>query len=103
MKPNRLAVFGILKRGYELDLSNHGGKFLGEGTIKDAVLFGIGRRWNHEGHPNDEREWSGVGLKLDSPLPGVQDAKVELWEIPDILDDWLDSIEQNGYVYTRKV
>src|SRR6266403_3364320 len=103
MKPNLLAVYGILKRNYELDLSEYGGKFIGEGVIKDAVLFGIGRKWDHESHPNDGVQFHGVGLKLNSPREGVQDAQVELWEIPDTLDAWLDQIEQNGFCYTRKV
>lgn len=120
MKPNKLFVYGILKSGYELDLLNYGAKFIGEAHIPGAALYGIGRHWNREGHPNDGREYDGVGLKLDvGPLEVVQPwtngqigydviegpsiAHGELWEIPDSLWDWLDQIEQNGRVYTRKI
>ena len=101
MDNNKIFVYGILKRGYELDLEQFGAKFLGEASIPGATLYGIGRRYQHEGHPNDGREFSGVGLKLaGSPLTT---AYGELWEIPDNLWNFLDDIEQNGQVYERKI
>jgi len=101
MKPNKLFVYGILKRGYELDLSDHKATFLGDAHIDGAVLYGIGHIWRHESHPNEGRQYHGVGLKLD--VGPLEVAYGELWDIPNTLWDWLDSIEQNGYVYTRKV
>ena len=101
MKNNKLFAYGILKRGYELDLAKYGAKFISEAHISNAALYGIGHRWSHESHPNEGREYHGVGLKLDVGPDRV--AHGELWEIPDRLWDWLDSIEQNGRVYTRKV
>lgn len=101
MKPNKLAVYGILKRGFELDLRYFGGTFIGAGTVKGATLYHIG---------------SGVGLRFDDPskvahvevfdigkerLPGSENLyryykASEVWR-------WLDSIENNGRTYTRKV
>lgn len=84
MKPNLLLVYGILKRGKGLDLTREGCKFLGEATLQDANLYHIG---------------GGVGLKLneEGQIHG------EVFEIPDRLWRWLDEIEGNGFVYTRKV
>lgn len=105
LKNNKLFVYGILKRGYELDLRQYGATFLGEAHINGATLFGIGA-------PYKNRKWSGVGLKLDPPntehLPmwGLGPHRVahgELWEVPDPLWAWLDGIEQNGFCYTRKI
>jgi len=98
---NRLFVYGILKRGYELDVSHYGAKFLQEATLNSAVLYGIGRRWDHEGHPNDGREYSGVGLRFTANLEDKVHG--ELWEIPEKLWPWLDQIENNGITYTRKL
>lgn len=111
MKPNTLFVYGILKKGYELDLADYGASLIGEAHIPGAVLYGIGRNWHHESHPNDGREFHGVGLKLvdprvakaDIPLLSGSVAHGELWRIPEKLWDWLDGIEQNGFCYTRKV
>lgn len=94
MNLNRLAVYGILKCGFELDLRYYGGRFLGKGTIK-GTLYHIG---------------SGVGLRLDDPS---QVAHVEVFEIVSRSQvrriysveetwRWLDAIESNGQVYTRK-
>lgn len=88
MRTSKLAVYGILKRGFSLDLSKpeYGGKFLDDGIIQSAQLHAISY---------------GVGLRfVEDPL---QVAHVELFEIPDELWDWLDQIESNGRVYTRKV
>ncbi len=101
VNPSKLFVYGILKRGYELDLSDYRAKFIGEAHIPGAVLYGIGKNWHHEGHPNEGREFHGVGLGLDKDPGRV--AHGELWDIPDTLWDWLDQIEQNGFCYTRKV
>lgn len=86
MENNKLFCYGILKRGYALDLNNHGAKFLGEAHIEGATLYSIGGR--------------GVGLRLtgdDSIAHG------ELWEIPKELWKWLDHIEGNGFNYERKI
>jgi gamma-glutamylcyclotransferase (GGCT)/AIG2-like uncharacterized protein YtfP len=92
MKNNKLAVYGILKKGYELDLDNYGAKFIGEGHIQGATLFGIG--------PMGSGKFHGVGLRLTDDKSV---AHIELWEIPDSLWDWLDGIEGNGFCYTRKI
>lgn len=101
VKPNLLFVYGILKRGYELDLTEHGARFVSKAHIPNAALYGIGRRWDHESHPNESREYSGVGLRLN--IGPLWVAHGELFEIPDNLWDWLDGIENNGHTYERKV
>lgn len=101
VNPTKLFVYGILKRGYELDLAEYGAEFIGEAYIPGAILYGIGKNWHHESHPNEGREFHGVGLVLDEDTERV--AHGELWNIPDTLWDWLDQIEQNGFCYTRKV
>jgi gamma-glutamylcyclotransferase (GGCT)/AIG2-like uncharacterized protein YtfP len=85
-----LGVYGILKRGEALDLTlpKYHCTFLGEIVIPGARLYRIG---------------CGVGLKLDVGPSGVDDAKGELFQIPNTLWEWLDSIENNGRTYTRKV
>lgn len=101
MENNKLFVYGILKRGYELDLAKQGAKFLGEAEIPNATLYGIGHRFYTE---RNKQYYSGVGLRLDEGPNGVAlGAKGELWEIPDHLWKWLDQIEQNGFCYTRKI
>ena len=100
VNPSKLFVYGILKRGYELDLADYGAEFIGEAHIPGAILYGIGKNWHHESHPNEGREFHGVGLGLNKDPDRV--AHGELWDIPDKLWDWLDQIEQNGFVYTRK-
>lgn len=96
---NKLFVYGILKRGYELDLSNHGARFLGEAHIPGAVLYGIGRVFR-ERDEDQRRPWRGVGLGLDKDPNGV--AHGELWDVTGLWG-WLDDIEQNGFCYTRKI
>lgn len=79
-----LFVYGILKRGFPADLTQHGATFLGKATIKGAKLLkineGVGLRWS------------------DDPLEVVHG---EIFAIPDTLWTWLDAIEANGEVYTR--
>lgn len=96
---NKLFVYGILKRGYNLSLDNYGAKFIGEASIQGAVLYGIG----YLGEVEDPKvsSWRGVGLKLDKDPYKV--AYGELWEVPGSLWRWLDDIEQNGRVYERKI
>jgi gamma-glutamylcyclotransferase (GGCT)/AIG2-like uncharacterized protein YtfP len=92
MENKKLMTYGILKRGLELDLTNYDAEFLGECYIEGASLFGIG--------PIGGGKFRGVGLRL------TRDKEIaygELWDIPDELWDWLDGIEQNGRVYTRKI
>jgi gamma-glutamylcyclotransferase (GGCT)/AIG2-like uncharacterized protein YtfP len=87
---NYLAVYGILKRGFPLDLTHYGGRFVETGRIKGANLYSIGR------------EQKGVGLRFtDDPLCEVH---VEVFKIvEDETWEWLDEIESNGYSYTRKI
>ena len=93
MNPNVLFVYGILKRGFQLDLEQRGAKFLGEAQLPGAILYRIGH--------------GGVGLRLVEDLNKV--AYGEVFEIPHCRPDryaewgWLDEIENNGLVYTRKV
>lgn len=85
----KIAVYGILKQGFSLDLIRYGGKFLGEDEV-NGRLYHIG---------------GGVGLRLDEhPVPQHVRAKVEVFEIPETLFGWLDEIEgvEHG-VYTRKL
>lgn len=85
MKPDLLFVYGILKRGYSLDLSKEGGKYLGEAVLKGANLYRIG---------------DGVGLQL------ADEGKVH-GEVFEIADDWvwrwLDGIEGHPYLYRREL
>lgn len=82
---SRLFVYGILKRGFPLDLKQYGGKFLGKARIAGTQLYHIG---------------GGVGLRKTADLEAK--AVGELWEIPNSLWRWLDDIEQNGFCYTRE-
>ena len=85
MENNKLFCYGILKRGFELDLRRHGAEFMSEAYIPGANLYHI-----HDG----------VGLRFsDDPL---QVAHGEIFSIPDELWGWLDGIEANGHVYERK-
>jgi gamma-glutamylcyclotransferase (GGCT)/AIG2-like uncharacterized protein YtfP len=94
MQPSTLFVYGILKRNFQLDLEQRGAKFLGEAQLPGAILYRIGH--------------GGVGLRLvEDPL---KVAYGEVFEIPDgwiehnkTMWNWLDSIENNGLAYTRKV
>jgi gamma-glutamylcyclotransferase (GGCT)/AIG2-like uncharacterized protein YtfP len=95
MECSNLFVYGILKRGKSADLSKFGAKFIGEAKLEGAQLY-------HVRH--------GVGLRIiDPPVSDIQIednlpiAVGEVWEIPDPLWEWLDRIESNGYVYTRKI
>ena len=84
MKLKLLLVYGILKRGKSLDLQANGCPFLGEATLDGANLYRIG---------------GGVGLKLNEK--GVIHGEVFI--VRDTLWPWLDEIEGNGFIYTRKV
>jgi len=86
MEPNRLFVYGILKRGFELDLGRYGATFIGEAKLPGAQLYGMG---------------VGVGLRMVYDLNQI--ATGEVWEIPDDLWTWLDAIERNGINYKRIV
>jgi gamma-glutamylcyclotransferase (GGCT)/AIG2-like uncharacterized protein YtfP len=88
MKNNLLFCYGILMRNFELDLSQYGGKFIQEDEVRGR-LYSIG---------------SGVGLRLSVlPVPPDIRAKGEVWEVPEKLWGWLDSIEGNGRVYIRRL
>lgn len=86
MEPQYLSAYGILKRGFTLDLTKvPEATFVGTGEIAGANLYRIG---------------SGVGLRfVEDPNRVV---KVEVFEIKPGLWQWLDDIESNGLVYIRK-
>jgi gamma-glutamylcyclotransferase (GGCT)/AIG2-like uncharacterized protein YtfP len=86
MEPNILFCYGILKRGFSLDLTRSNCKFIGEARIPGTQLYAIG---------------GGVGLRFCNAME--VSAKGEVFAIPDKLWPWLDDIEQNGFCYTRKV
>jgi len=81
---NKLFVYGILKRGFQLDLEKKGCKFLGEAVLPGANLYHLG---------------SGVGMKVadDGGAYG------EVFEIPPNLWPWLDSIEGHPHNYRRVI
>lgn len=109
MDNTKLFVYGILKKGYELDLANYGAKFLGEAHIEGATLYGIGPYRVGDGLIDDAvQKYHGVGLRLNTYPWSEGDprnivAHGELWEVPGSLWRWLDDIEQNGFCYTRKI
>jgi gamma-glutamylcyclotransferase (GGCT)/AIG2-like uncharacterized protein YtfP len=81
---DKFFAYGILKRGFELDLSQYGGKFVSTASVR-GTLYHIS---------------SGVGLRLG----GDKIAHGELWEIPRTLWGWLDKIEGVEYnVYARRL
>jgi len=97
----KLFVYGILKRNYDLDLRKYDAKFIGKAVLPGAILYGI--RPLHEGPyvgGEGREDFSGVGLRFTGDLTKL--AYGEVFEIPDHLWDWLDSIENNGFSYTRK-
>jgi len=100
MKNNLLSVYGLLKRGFVLDLNRYGAKFIGEGIIVNARLYqigqGVGLRFG-----KDPLE-VGDGCRFHSS-PNIQPAHAEVFEIPNKLWEWLDEIESNGFAYTRKI
>jgi gamma-glutamylcyclotransferase (GGCT)/AIG2-like uncharacterized protein YtfP len=83
LKPNKLFVYGILKRGFALDLEREGCKFLGKAVLQPANIYKIG---------------DGVGLLIEN------EGKVygEVFEIPERLWRWLDNIEGHPYTYMRQ-
>lgn len=81
---DNLFCYGILKRGFALDLTQHGGKFVSEARIDGARLYAIG---------------GGVGLRFSDCY--WHEAHGELFEIDPALWKWLDGIESNGFCYTR--
>jgi len=84
MEPNLLTVYGILKRGYSLDLEREGCKFLGTVQVPNTNLYSIGE---------------GVGLlREDGGL-----SFGELFEVPERLWRWLDGIEGHPYTYRREL
>ena len=87
MKPSKLFCYGILKKGFGASLDQFKGtNFLGEAFLQGAQLHSI---------------HTGVGLRFSGdPLEVAQG---EVWEIPPDMWEWLDRIENNGRVYTRKI
>lgn len=86
--PNLLFVYGILKVGQCADLRDYGQKHIGPASLPGANLYRIG---------------GGVGLRLTDNQDDV--AHGDVFEIIDnsLWHRFLDRIESNGYVYTRKV
>lgn len=81
---NKLFVYGILKRGFQLDLTKEGATFVGEATLQPANLYAIG---------------GGVGLRIEDEGK----AYGEVFEIPETMWRWLDRIENNPYTYMRQL
>lgn len=82
---DELFVYGILRRGHVLDLEDRGCEFIGRAHMQGAVLHNLG---------------GGVGLRLG----GEKNAYGELFRITDPkMWDWLDTIENNGWAYTRSI
>ena len=84
-KTNKLFVYGILKKGFSLDLSREGAKFIGEAILQPANIYSIG---------------AGVGLLLE------EEGKVhgEVFEIPnERMWKWLDQIEGHPHLYQRQI
>lgn len=79
---NKLFVYGILKRGFQLDLRNKECIFLGEAILPSANLYHLG---------------GGVGMKMEE---GGR-AFGEVFDIPPDLWAWLDRIEGHPYNYRR--
>ncbi len=80
-----LFVYGILKRGFILDLT-HRAEFIDEAMLPGAILYKIG---------------GGVGLRFTENVH--REVYGEVFKIPQHLWKWLDSIESNGFSYTRKI
>lgn len=94
----KLFVYGILKRGFELDLRDYGCTFVGEAALPGAILYGLGGRYEENTNPS---KYHGVGLRFSEDPERV--AHGEVFDVPDFLWHWLDQIENNGFSYTRKV
>ena len=80
-----LFVYGILKRGFILDLT-YRAEFIGEAVLPGAILYSIG---------------NGVGLRFTEDIQ--REVYGEVFNISLKLWKWLDSIESNGFAYTRKI
>lgn len=86
MDNNKIFVYGILKRGHAASLSEMGGRFICEATLKNAQLYWLANR-------------IGVGLKFEL---GKGPARGEVWEIPNALWPILDGMEGVAWnVYKR--
>jgi gamma-glutamylcyclotransferase (GGCT)/AIG2-like uncharacterized protein YtfP len=84
-KNNKLAVYGILRKGYALDLEHAGCKFEYEAKMPYIDLYRI---------------QEGVGARVS--LERDHQAQIEVFTIPNEHTwSWLDEIETNGVVYTR--
>ncbi len=81
-----LFCYGILKRGFELDLRRYDAKFIDSAIIDYAKIYQIG---------------SGVGLTLSQDGDDV--VYGELFKIPYDLWTWLDRIEGHPYNYKREI
>src|SRR6266550_8441663 len=86
MKPNLLFCYGILKRGFELDLRRYDAKYIDTATVDHAKIYQIG---------------SGVGLTLSENEADVVHG--EVFKIPEDLWGWLDRIEGHPFNYKREV
>lgn len=86
--PDLLFCYGILKKGQCADLSDNGQEHIGPATLAGANLYGIG---------------GGVGLRLDGKPEDLAHGDVFRIIDKDLWCRYLDQIENNGRVYTRKV
>src|SRR6267378_5381684 len=84
-KCDLLFVYGILKRGFELDLRGKA-KFIDTAQLDGAILYRVG---------------SGVGLRFTEDVNRT--VYGEVFKIPKGLWKWLDMIESNGFAYTRRI
>lgn len=82
---NFLFVYGILKRGYALDLLRLNAEFVAEAELSSSKLYRIG---------------NGVGLRFVKDPFRV--AYGEIFNISKYLWPYLDEVEGNGLIYTRK-
>lgn len=84
-KCDLLFVYGILKRGFELDLRGKA-QFIDTAELPGAILYRVG---------------SGVGLRFTED--DNRTVYGEVFKIPKGLWRWLDMIESNGFAYTRRI
>jgi len=85
-KCDLLFVYGILKRGFSLDLRNYDAQFIDKAEFPGAKIYRIG---------------SGVGLSLSKDITDI--VYGEVFRIPHSLWGWLDDIEGHPYNYKREI
>jgi gamma-glutamylcyclotransferase (GGCT)/AIG2-like uncharacterized protein YtfP len=99
METNKLFVYGILKKGFELDLEKLGATYISKATLPCAELYRIGSGVGLRKHTDPYRVVHGEVFEIPNQLnvpPYNSHSFVPSWE-------WLDSIENNGFTYTREI